>query len=101
MISHCANPDCAVTFHYLRGGRLYRFEVKSPSAPCNDVPNAICSLKPSFATVYFWLCESCCSHLALRFNPSSGVTLQSLPPSAEAISEATVIIETEPKPETA
>jgi hypothetical protein len=28
MISHCANPDCGVPFHHLRGGRLFRFEVK-------------------------------------------------------------------------
>jgi hypothetical protein len=47
MISHCANPSCALPFHYLRGGRLYRFDITSPSTPRADVPNAICRLKPA------------------------------------------------------
>jgi hypothetical protein len=46
MISHRANPRCTRPFHYLRG-RLYRFDITSPSTPCVDVPNAICSLKPA------------------------------------------------------
>ncbi len=101
MISHCANPDCAAPFHYLRGGRLYRFEVKSSSPPRNDVPNAICSRKAPLTTVYFWLCESCCSTLSLRFDPGRGIRLQPLPASAKSISKAPVIVETEPKSEAA
>ncbi len=45
--SHCANPRCTLPFHYLRGGRLYRFDITSPSRPCADVPNAVCTLTPS------------------------------------------------------
>src|SRR5690349_15953906 len=101
MISHCANPDCAAPFHYLRGGRLYRFEVKSPSSPCSDVPNAIYSHKATMVTVYFWLCKSCCSRLSLRFDPTTGVRLQPLPASAESITQAPVIVEAEPNPEAA
>jgi hypothetical protein len=63
MISHCANPDCAQPFHYLRGGHLYRFDITDPSAPRADVPNAICSLKLAHATVFFWLCHVA-SHLS-------------------------------------
>lgn len=100
MISHCANPDCAAPFHYLRGGRLYRFEVKSPSSPRGDAPN-VYSHKAPWVTVYFWLCKSCCSRLSLRFDPTTGVRLQPLPTSAESFSQATVIVETEPKPEAA
>lgn len=101
MISHCANPDCATPFHYLRGGRLYRFEVKSPSSPRSDVPTAIYSHKAPLVTVYFWLCKSCCSRLSLRFDPTTGVRLQSLPASAESISQVPVIVETESKPDAA
>jgi hypothetical protein len=61
MISQCANPECRVPLHYLRGGRLYRFDVKSPVEPCHDVPNAICTSKPAQAAIFFWLCEECCS----------------------------------------
>ena len=52
MISHCASPRCTLPFHYLRGGRLYRFDITSPSRPCADVPNAVCTLTPSRATVF-------------------------------------------------
>ncbi len=75
MISHCANPACKLSFHYLRGGRLYRFELHSPSPPCVDVPNAICTLKPKHAVVFFWLCEQCCTKFSLRFEQHRGLTL--------------------------
>jgi hypothetical protein len=78
MISHCANPDCRLPFHYLRGGRLYRFEIRHPSAPCSDVPNTVCSLKPSHAQVFFWLCEQCSLKFSLRFNPQEGLSLTPL-----------------------
>lgn len=92
MISHCANPECAIPFHYLRGGRLYRFEVRRPSEPYEDVPNSICSLQASPATVFFWLCESCCSTLTLKFAPGTGITL--LPkPASVSLRAAPVVIE--------
>lgn len=78
MISHCANRACALPFHYLRGGRLYRFDLKEPRRPCADVPNAICNSKPSYASVFFWLCEGCSAKYALRFNVREGVRLVAL-----------------------
>jgi len=75
MISHCANRACALPFHYLRGGRLYRFDLKAPSTPCADVPNAICSQKPSHATVFFWLCEQCSKRYSLHFDVREGTRL--------------------------
>lgn len=78
MISHCANSACALPFHYLRGGRLYRFDIRSPKTPCADVPNSICSEKPSHATVFFWLCEHCASQYSLSFSCQDGVSLAPL-----------------------
>ena len=78
MISHCSNPDCKVPFHYLRGGRLYRFDIRHLSAPCNDVPNAVCSLKPSHAAVFFWLCEQCSLKFSVKFNSQEGLSLAPL-----------------------
>lgn len=75
MISHCANPECRAPLHYLRGGRLYRFELKSPAEPCQDVPNAICTNKPARAAIFFWLCERCCLRFSLKFDPPLGVRL--------------------------
>ena len=91
MISHCANPDCKVPFHYLRGGRLYRFDIRRPSTPCNDVPNAVCSLKPSHAAVFFWLCERCSLKHSLKFNFREGVTLASLPNAVQRHGTAPVV----------
>jgi hypothetical protein len=75
MISHCANPACQAPLHYLRGGRLYRFDVKSPEEPCHDVPNAICTSKPAQAAIFFWLCQECCSRFSLSFDLRLGVRL--------------------------
>ncbi len=75
MISHCANPRCTLPFHYLRGGRLYRFDITSPSRPCADVPNAVCTLTPPRPTVFFWLCDECSSKYSLRFNFHDGIGL--------------------------
>jgi len=91
MISHCANHACALPFHYLRGGRLYRFELKEPHTPCADVPNAICDSKPSRATVFFWLCERCSVSYALRFNVREGVRLVSLLNHAQKVGTAPVV----------
>ena len=76
MISHCANPRCTLPFHYLRGGRLYRFDITSPSRPCADVPNAVCTLTPPRPTVFFWLCDECPSKYSLRFNFHDEIRLE-------------------------
>lgn len=74
-ISKCANPNCNTNFHYLRGGRLYRFDLRRPSAPCKDVPNAICAAKPSHASIYFWLCEDCSLEYTLHFSSREGISV--------------------------
>ncbi len=91
MISHCANPACALPFHYLRGGRLYRFDIRSPQVPCADVPNSICTEKPPHAIVFFWLCEHCSSQYSLSFDCREGVKLVSLPRRATRATTAPVI----------
>src|SRR5579872_7053802 len=65
MISRCANPACNRPFHYLRSGRLYRFDGRTTSA------NAVYSISPSHMSVFFWLCKECASKLSLRFDGSA------------------------------
>ncbi len=91
MISQCANPACSVPFHYLRGGRLYRFDINSPAFPCSDVPNAICTTRPSRAAVFFWLCENCAATYTLKFNYQDGVSLVPLPHTAAPLTSAPVV----------
>lgn len=75
MISNCTNPECHAEFHYLRGGKLYRFDIRRPEHPCADVPNAICATRPSHASVYFWLCADCCRKFSLRFSAHEGLSV--------------------------
>jgi ribose 5-phosphate isomerase A len=37
MVKTCANPACAAPFRYFRGGKLFRFDVKSSFELCLDV----------------------------------------------------------------
>lgn len=79
MISHCANPDCGKPFHYLHGGRLYRFDVSPPNLTSEDIPNAICSIGRTHTAVFFWLCEQCSSTQSLNFDGTRvSVTLLSV-----------------------
>lgn len=75
MVQKCSNPECDAEFRYASRGRLFSFEVRNPSAPCHDVPRAICEKKPSHATVSFWLCERCCSKFTLQFSSQAGLSL--------------------------
>lgn len=71
MISRCANPACNKPFHYLRGGRLYRFDGRTTSANPKAVANAVYTVSPTHMSVFFWLCKECSSKLLLRFDGSS------------------------------
>jgi hypothetical protein len=75
MISKCANPVCNTDFHYLRGGRLYRFDLRQPMHPCKDFPNAICAAKPSRASLFFWLCDQCSLQYTLHFSTQEGISV--------------------------
>jgi hypothetical protein len=68
MISTCANPACKKPFHYLRGGRLYRFDSPCPGAHSDDVGNAVYKTKPGRCAVFFWLCSKCAATLSLQFD---------------------------------
>ena len=72
MVKTCANPACAAPFRYWRGGKLFRCDLKTPSEPCLDVSDQVCELKPIRSSLFFWLCENCCSSLTLRFDLHTG-----------------------------
>jgi len=62
MITHCANPDCAAPFLYLRQGRL--FATPRPG---------LCSGRSRVE--YFWLCGNCAGHLKIDYLPGHGMSL--------------------------
>jgi hypothetical protein len=63
MITHCANPGCAVPLRYLRDGRIFQFEVRS----------RVQARKLSRQVAHFWLCGECSSKVTLSFDPAAGV----------------------------
>jgi len=83
MVGKCANPDCSSRLHYLRDGKLFKFEIRNPTGPCRDVPVAICRNRPARANVFFWLCQDCCSRLSVSFEPRTGVRIVPLRHSRE------------------
>lgn len=68
MISTCANLACKKPFHYLRGGRLYRFDAPCGRELSEDISNAVSSINSRRCAVFFWLCKDCSSRFSLRFN---------------------------------
>lgn len=90
MISHCANPDCGKAFHYLHGGRLYRFDVAPVNLTSQDISNAICSIGRSHTAVFFWLCEECSSTHSLNFD-GRGVSVTTLPVARRRREDAPVV----------
>ena len=68
MISNCANPSCNKPFHYLRGGRLYRFDAPCARNASEEVSNAVLATRRARCAVFFWLCKDCAAKLSLRFN---------------------------------
>ena len=78
MVKTCANPACAAPFRYFRRGKLSRLDVKSSSELCLDVPGQMRQLKPAGTSEVFWLCENCCSTMALRFDSHDGIGVVTL-----------------------
>ena len=70
----CANPACPTAFHWLIGGKFFRF-----SEPlCQD-----CAAKSADSPTgnhhcvrHFWLCEKCSSIFTLEYKPGPGVMLK-------------------------
>ena len=70
----CANPACTVAFHWLAGGRFYRFQpgeltdsTKANVAESSDAPTA---------AKHYWLCESCVQNYTLSYREDCGVIVE-------------------------
>lgn len=96
MITACANPACNRPFHYLRGGRLYRFDLRNPQFRREGVSNAISEGGHDRTTLFFWLCKQCSASFSLRFEPDTGITVTPLGRSREARQSEPVVIAHEP-----
>jgi len=67
MLHKCANPSCSVPFRSLREGKLFLAE----TFPAD--PDATVERRKLRRREHFWLCDVCCAHFTLRFDPAIGM----------------------------
>jgi hypothetical protein len=72
----CANPACPTVFHWLIGGKFFRFsDTHSEACSSKSAEKAECA---GHCVKHFWLCESCCNVFTLVHKEPEGVTLKLL-----------------------
>jgi hypothetical protein len=74
----CANPSCASAFHWLAGGKFFRFRaIDGVAKPENE------TVEPpahDHGVKHYWLCEHCARIFTLMYDQDSGVVLKLLWP---------------------
>jgi mono/diheme cytochrome c family protein len=84
----CANPACPTAFHWLEGGKFFRF--RCDDAVIDSNPSVTESTGNLHGVKHFWLCERCSHVFTLVYTTDSGVVLKLLwveLPSTEARKE--------------
>ena len=91
----CANPACPIVFHWLIGGKFFRFADKQCES-CDHNANAAPTVKKScggHCVKHFWLCERCSNVFSLTYRKPEGVILKLLRPELqEAETEAAAMV---------
>jgi len=75
----CANTACPTAFHWLGGGKFFRFRADGDSATGHH------------GVQHYWLCEHCCDAFTLAYEEEHGVILKLLRPElpvAKALGES-------------
>ncbi len=67
----CANPTCPHSFHWLGGGKFFRFQFNPPSPSPNA--GAVESLAGPHGVKHYWLCEPCSRLFTLILDNERGV----------------------------
>jgi hypothetical protein len=71
----CANPACRASFHWLSGGKFFRFRGSQVSGAAENL-NAISAPANSHRVKHFWLCEMCSQVYTLAYCEEHGVVIQ-------------------------
>jgi hypothetical protein len=69
----CANPACAIAFHWLEGGKFFRF--RPDGAAIDPNPSVTESTGNAHGVKHFWLCEHCSHVFTLVYDAEHGVVL--------------------------
>jgi hypothetical protein len=78
----CANPSCPAAFHWLAGGKFFRFQMPVQPGAENAKTEAT---EHSHHVKHYWLCDRCASIYSLSYEELQGVVVRplwaELPPS--------------------
>jgi hypothetical protein len=74
----CANPACPTAFHWLGGGKFFRFRSDSSAA------DQAVSVSGLHGVRHYWLCEHCSHVFTLAYDESAGVMVKVLWPEFQA-----------------
>jgi hypothetical protein len=76
----CANPACPTVFHWLIGGKFFRFSKPHCDTCAGKTKNESVGEKKCVASCvkHFWLCETCCNVFTLAQIEPEGVILKLL-----------------------
>lgn len=74
----CANPGCSIAFHWLQGGKFFRFR---PNDEAQDLKPGVADRRnDTHGAKHFWLCEYCSHIFTLVYDAEAGVVLKLLWP---------------------
>lgn len=74
----CANPACPTSFHWLQGGKFFRFSAENISeCDARHMGGTGCK---NHCVKHYWLCEKCSGVFSLAYEDGLGVMLKLLWP---------------------
>jgi hypothetical protein len=74
----CANPACPTAFHWLGGGKFFRFRPESEAEQTNS--KALQVAANLHGVTHYWLCDRCARVLSLLYDKNLGVVVKALRP---------------------
>jgi len=78
----CANPACPTDFHWLAGGKFFRFQPETAAEQAKQAAEQ--SSTSNLAAKHYWLCERCAHVFSLSYDDEKGVVLKLLWPGGDA-----------------
>jgi len=74
VVSKCANPDCAASFHYFHLGKLFRLETEAGLDRRRSLGVDEEIKKPLRHIEFYWLCEGCAKKMTIVVEKGVGVS---------------------------
>jgi len=83
----CANPACPIAFHWLGGGKFFRFRAGEHNQGANSSKTSTQAC--GVGVKHFWLCEQCAQVFTLEYYEETGIVLKLRWPRLSIVDQAT------------